>query len=217
MQAALLLNGDLLESQRAELPSVARRALTLLQDDLTRVGTMPECAHSAHSACAEMLGCGLVAPVWLHELTADVGRQTRTDLQNAVGNEGAAAHWSACGRALARLTCDAPACEAFTRALKLRPSLSCSLELARIAASGGAVRRAFDALTDVLLCMDTLRPARSQAEVTVSVLASVSQLISVAGMSAVQSMLQVTVGQVHPAIEVTVELAFERGTDGCGD
>ena len=214
MQAALLLNGDLLDSQRAELPSVARRALTLLQDDLTRVGTTPE---RAHSVCTETLGCGLVAPVWLHELTADVGRHTRIDLQDAIDNEGAAAHWSACGRALARLTCDAPASEAFTRALKLKTSLSCSLELARIAALDGAVRRTFDALTDVLLRMDTLRPARSQAEVSVSVLASVSQLISVAGMSAVQSMLEVTVGQVHPAIELTVELAFERGTDGCGD
>lgn len=47
------------------------------------------------------------------------------------------------------------------------------------------------------------------------VLASLSVGIAAAGMRAVQAALESLGGELHPALEATVEAAFEWGTDGC--
>ena len=47
------------------------------------------------------------------------------------------------------------------------------------------------------------------------VLAALSVLISSAGMSKVQSVIESCPGSFHPMLENTIESAFEWGTDGC--
>ena len=47
------------------------------------------------------------------------------------------------------------------------------------------------------------------------VLAALSVLISSAGMSKVQSVIESCPGRYHPMLENTIESAFEWGTDGC--
>ena len=216
MQASLLTGQDLADTHQIELPSLARDALEQLHTDLSLATTA---ARSARAAPAPVSSPGRAAdaPRWLRSLCKEVEHGVGAQQLRAHASAEPAAQWAACGHACARLTCDELARDAFAESLSATRSLTCSLAAARVAASVGAVWRTLDALTDALLHMDALRPARWQGDVSMAVLACASQLVSSAGMRAVQAVLESAVGQVHPLVETTIELAFERGTDGCDD
>lgn len=85
----------------------------------------------------------------------------------------------------------------------------------RLCAAEGNVAAVFEHATDVLIATHGAGPEFASEHVSRRVLATLSRLVAVAGMRAVQEVLERSVGQVHPLIEVTMELAFESGTDGC--
>ena len=90
-----------------------------------------------------------------------------------------------------------------------------TLAAARRAALDGAAVQCLDALTDVLLHLDVGTTGPCVQAVPSAVVACVSKLISITGMQAVQSIFENRHSQIHAALELTIELAFERGTDGC--
>lgn len=120
------------------------------------------------------------------------------------------------------LACERLGCSALARSIadqdaSLRhPHMVCSMARARVAAAQGDISACLDALTNVVLQLEA-RLGRPQAiaEASAAMVATLSQLISTAGMSGVQAVLERSEHQVHPVLFDTVELAFERGTDGC--
>lgn len=116
-----------------------------------------------------------------------------------------------------RLECTSLAKLAFDRACAASPfSLSSHLALATLHASEGSVKETFAHLTEVLQHMDVQHPLRPLHIVSSSMLAAVSAVINAAGMHAVQVQVEDAAGRrVHRSLEMTAELAFERGTDGC--
>jgi hypothetical protein len=165
--------------------------------------------------CASGLLCSMCKQL-IRRLTASMCRNHCAMHEH--GSDGAG-YWKACGEACVRLDCASLAKLAFEKACAASPfSLSSHLALANLHALEGSVKETFAHLTEVLLHMDVQHPLRPLYAVSSSVLAAVSVVINAAGMRAVQEEIEDAVGRrVHRSLEMTAELAFERGTDGCSE
>jgi hypothetical protein len=173
--------------------------------------------HMLHSGAGPGSSSTALCPVWLDHVSEElIDESGASDCMAADEAVEPPAFWRSAGEACERLACLPLAQAAFQMAVRgPRLAASSCLALARIAAALGHVLETFEPLTDLLLRMDAENAKRSLDAVPRSHVAIISMLISRAGMRAVQQVLERTVGQVHESVDLVVELAFERGTDGC--